>query len=79
EILESVHRLDAALMTGHLFEHPSNDLVERALRLGARQLVPRGDLITPDLVHKAHAEGLQVLTWTINEPEHMRLLIAAGV
>ena len=78
-ILDSVHRLDGTLMTGFLCEHPSNDLVERTVRAGARQLAPRGDLVTPALVDKAHQAGLQVVAWTINEPEQMRRLISAGV
>ncbi len=78
-ILDSVHHLDAAMMTGFLCEHPSNDLVERALRAGARQLAPRGDLVTSALVTRAHQAGLSVVTWAINEPEQMRRLIAAGV
>ena len=77
--LLSVNRLDQTMMTGYLCEHPSNDLVERSVRAGARQIAPRGDLVTPDLVKKAHEAGLQVVTWTINEPEQMRRLIAAGV
>jgi glycerophosphoryl diester phosphodiesterase len=77
--LESVLRLDQTLMTGYLCEHPSNDLVERTVRAGARQIVPRGDLVTPALVEKAHHAGLQVAAWTINEPDQMRRLIAAGV
>jgi glycerophosphoryl diester phosphodiesterase len=75
--LDSVYRLDETMMTGYLCEHPSNDLVERAVRAGARQLVPRGDLVTPSLVEKAHHAGLQVVAWTINEPDQMRRLIAA--
>ena len=77
--LDTVHSLDATMMTAFLCEHPSNDLVERAMRAGARQLAPRGDLVTSALVTKAHQAGLQVVTWTINEPEQMRRLIAAGV
>jgi glycerophosphoryl diester phosphodiesterase len=77
--LDAVHRLDSTLMTGLLCEHPSGDLVERTVRAGARQLVARGDLITPDVVEKAHHAGLQVVAWTINEPEQMRRLIATGV
>ena len=77
--LDSVHRLDGTMMTGFLCEHPSNDLIERAVRIGARQLAPRGDLITPALVDKAHHAGLQVVAWTINEPEQMHRLIDAGV
>ena len=77
--LLSVNRLDQTMMTGYLCEHPSNDLVERTVRAGARQLAARGDLVTPDLVKKAHHAGLQVVAWTINEPDQMRRLIAAGV
>jgi glycerophosphoryl diester phosphodiesterase len=77
--LDSVYRLDPTIMTGYLCEQLSDDLVERAVRLGARQIVPRGDLVTPALVEKAHHAGLQVAAWTINEPEQMRRLIAAGV
>jgi len=77
--LDSVHRLDATIMTGFLCEHPSSDLVERTVRAGARQLVARGDLITPADVEKAHRAGLQVVAWTINEPEQMRHLIATGL
>jgi glycerophosphoryl diester phosphodiesterase len=77
--LISVNRLDQTMMTGYLCEHPSGDLVERSVRAGARQIAPRGDLVTPDLVKRAHEAGLQVVTWTINEPDQMRRLIAAGV
>jgi glycerophosphoryl diester phosphodiesterase len=77
--LDSVHRLDATIMKGLLCEHPSNDLVERTVRAGARQLVARGDLITAADVEKAHRAGLQVVAWTINEPEQMRHLIATGL
>jgi glycerophosphoryl diester phosphodiesterase len=77
--IDSVHRLDSTMMTGFLCEHPSNDLVERTVRVGARQLVARGDLITRAVIEKAHHAGLQVVAWTINEMEQMRRLIAAGV
>jgi glycerophosphoryl diester phosphodiesterase len=77
--LDSVHRLDPTMMTGLLCEHPSNDLVERTVRAGARQLAAAGDLITPAVIEKAHHAGLQVVAWTINEPEQIRRLIAAGV
>src|ERR1700675_3122833 len=37
--LDSVHRMDSTMMTGLLCKPPSNDLVERTVRAGARQLV----------------------------------------
>jgi glycerophosphoryl diester phosphodiesterase len=77
--LDMVRRLDTTIMTGFLCEHPVGDLVERTVRAGARQLVARGDLITADMVKKAHHAGLQVVAWTINEIEQMQRLIAATV
>ncbi|HWX37785.1 MAG TPA: glycerophosphodiester phosphodiesterase family protein [Candidatus Sulfotelmatobacter sp.] len=77
--LDTVRRVDTTIMTGFLCEHPSGDLVERTVRAGARQLVARGDLITPEVVDKAHHAGLQVVAWTINEVEQMRRLLAIPV
>lgn len=77
--LDAVRRLDSTMMTGLLCEHPSGDLVERTVRAGARQLVARGDLITPEVVDKAHHAGLQVVAWTINEVQQMHRLLAIPV
>lgn len=35
--------------------------------------------LTDDAVHEAHALGLRVLPWTVNDPARMRTLIAWGV
>ncbi len=40
---------------------------------------PNGGAVTEDLVKKAHAIGLQVLPWTINNPPEMDKLIGWGV
>jgi len=77
--LESVHQIDETMMTGYLCEYPANDLVERAVRAGARQLAPRSDLVTSDLIAKAHRAGVQVVAWTVNDPEQMRRLVGLGV
>jgi glycerophosphoryl diester phosphodiesterase len=78
-MLEAVHRLAGTVMTGFLCDQPGGDIAERAVRIGARQLAPRGDLVNPELTKKARELGLQVVTWTINEQVQMRRLIAAGV
>jgi glycerophosphoryl diester phosphodiesterase len=77
--LATLRRLDPVVMTGLLFDKPLDDPVGRAVDTGARQLAPRGDLVTPQLVEQAHAAGLQVVTWTVNDPTEMRALLEAGV
>lgn len=80
--LETLRRLDPILMSGLLTDNVgvvAPDPVATALRVGARQVAPRADLVTPELIERAHGEGLQVVTWTANDPDHMRALIAAGV
>ena len=66
-------------MMGYLCDLPSNDLVERAVRVGARQIAPRADLVTATLVAKAHHAGLQIVAWTVNDPEQMHRLVEMGV
>jgi glycerophosphoryl diester phosphodiesterase len=78
-ILANVHRLDPTLMAGFLFDQTLENPAAMAVRAGARQLAPRADLVTPELLSAAHGQDLQVVTWTVNEPEHMRALADAGV
>lgn len=53
-----------------------------ALRLaqdaGATILHPHWALLTPDLVTSAHAAGLRLETWVVDEPEDMRRIVAMG-
>lgn len=78
-ILANVNRLDPTLMTGFLFDHLLENPIAAAQKAGARQLAPRANLVTAELVAQAHREDLQVVTWTVNDPDRMRALIAAGV
>ncbi len=40
---------------------------------------PHFDMIDADFCIRAHALGLKVLVWTVDVPEAMQILIAAGV
>ncbi len=65
--LDTVHRIDSTMMTGFLCEHPSNDLVERTVRAGARQLVACWRFYHSRCDRESlHRAGLQVVAWTIN-------------
>lgn len=77
--LLSLRRLDASLMLGLLAEESKPDLPKMALDCGARQVCPRFDLVTPQLVSEAHRADLQMVTWTVNDREKMRAAIDLGV
>ncbi|MFF7292490.1 glycerophosphodiester phosphodiesterase family protein [Microbacterium sp. NPDC008134] len=48
-----------------------------ALQIPERQGPVR--VLTPALLHAAHAHGVEVHVWTVNEPKEMRRLVALGV
>ncbi|RBP64713.1 glycerophosphoryl diester phosphodiesterase [Brevibacterium sanguinis] len=64
----------AALLSG-LPAHPPADLDALQLPLRVRGV----RVITPRLVARAHARGLLVHVWTVNDPADMRRLLAVGV
>lgn len=78
-ILAGVRKIEPTLMTGLLFEGHIPKPLDKAIEIGARQLVVRGDLVTPRLLKEARGHDLQVVCWTVNHPAHMRLLVQAGV
>ncbi|HTT32778.1 MAG TPA: glycerophosphodiester phosphodiesterase family protein [Methylomirabilota bacterium] len=74
-----LRQIEPTLMTGLLYDGRFEDPSEKAVEVGARQLIARGDLVTPALLERARKLDLQVVCWTVNHPAHMRLLIEAGV
>ncbi|MCL6482167.1 MAG: glycerophosphodiester phosphodiesterase [Firmicutes bacterium] len=79
QVLKAIHDLDPLLMTGLLEQHQAAGAVERALAVGARQLAPHWTLVSRELVQQAHAAGLVVVPWTVNDPAPMCTLLALGV
>jgi len=58
-------RLDSFAPRGHALQVPTHALGR--------------PLVTADFLRAAHARGLEVHVWTINEPDEMRRLLALGV
>ncbi|GGU93593.1 hypothetical protein GCM10010182_06540 [Actinomadura cremea] len=58
---------------------PSRDPVASAVAVGATALSPEHAITTPGLVDDAHAAGLPVAVWTVNEPEDMARFAKYGV
>jgi glycerophosphoryl diester phosphodiesterase len=77
--IESLRKLNDAVVTGILIEAPHPDPVEQAARCGAQQLCLREDLVTAEIVHRTHNAGLLAVAWTVNLPGRMRALLPTGV
>ncbi len=69
-------RLTGAVLIAHTAPVALRELV---LRADARIYCPSHDFVDEDLVREAHAAGIRVLPWTVNEPAQWRRLIDWGV
>jgi glycerophosphoryl diester phosphodiesterase len=78
-VLKRVHQLEPLVMSGFLYDERLPAAVATAVGAGARQLLPRADRVTRELVTDAHAHDLRVVAWTADAPEEMLKLISAGV
>lgn len=60
---------------------PRRSLERRLVALGFTPDIvgPDHRLVTPEVVQRAHAEGMRVVPWTVNAPNRMQALAAMGV
>jgi glycerophosphoryl diester phosphodiesterase len=81
DICDQVRALDATLPTGLLNAHGDSlqtDL-DRAESAGHVAINPWFGLVTKEFVDRAHALGIAVNVWTVDDPEQMRALADMGV
>jgi len=69
-------RARIALLLSRRFPHQA---LARAAAVGAEALNPEAALVTPELVSEAHAEGLAVYPFTVDDPGDMRRMLDWGV
>ncbi|HEX5360324.1 MAG TPA: glycerophosphodiester phosphodiesterase [Fluviicoccus sp.] len=80
DYLEGIRAAAPEIPRGVLFEQDcTGGMVETALALGCVSIGPHFSLCSRELVAQAHAAGLTVSTWTVNEPDDMRVLRDMGV
>lgn len=80
EGLLAMRRRCAGARLGLLWEkHDLSAAWEWARELRVVSIHPQWQLADGDLVERAHAMGIQVLVWTVNDIENMGRLVARGV
>ncbi len=79
--LEVLAEARPAIATGLLLARSmgSEGMVAAATRLGCRAIHPHADLADAGLVEEAHAAGLAVAVWTVNERSRLEAVARAGV
>ncbi|HEY8348030.1 MAG TPA: glycerophosphodiester phosphodiesterase [Symbiobacteriaceae bacterium] len=74
-----LHQMAPQLPLGMLYVCNLLDPVGMARAVGATALHPRFEWVTPELVQEAHAAGMQVYTWTVNDPAWIAQMKRCGV
>jgi glycerophosphoryl diester phosphodiesterase len=79
--LESAREASAAVRRAFIYSAaPARDaLIAAARSAGLWALHPNRSYVTPELVRDAHAAGLAVNVWTVNDPQEIAAIAALGV
>lgn len=72
-------KIEPRLFTGILYNQPLEDPIRRAKEMHANAIFPHRNLVTRNLVKKAQLSGIGLFTWTVNEIQEMKKLIACEV
>ena len=76
-VLDTAAEVPAGLLTLPGWDQQAS--VALAVERGLSALHPHHDAVTADLVAGAHQAGLEVNTWTVDDPERAVWLVSAGV
>ena len=76
--LEETRAYAPELSTGWLVADVTDAVIAQARALGVRQICPRANRVTPELVRRLHTEGFVVRAWGVASEDLMRLVVQAG-
>ncbi len=77
--IEEAKRLEPRIITGLLFATLGEEREGSSYWKYLDLILPRYDLVNKDLIERAHSLGLEVIAWTVDEPEEIRRLASLGV
>jgi glycerophosphoryl diester phosphodiesterase len=75
DALDAARAVAPGLPRGWIVQSPWDGDLAPLAALEAVSLHLQHDLITPELVRRAHAEGYRVLAWTVNEADRAQVLL----
>ncbi|WP_166024159.1 glycerophosphodiester phosphodiesterase [Streptomyces chilikensis] len=79
EAIEEIARLVPGVRTALVAGRYDAEIVERAVRAGARTMSLNIRRLTLETMERARRAELRVLAWTVNTPEQLRLAYAFGL
>ena len=77
--LEMAKSIDPTLTIATLFHSPFALIVERAIAIGASEIALHHRLVNEPLVQKARLAGLEVVTWTVDDPAWVKRAQQIGI
>jgi glycerophosphoryl diester phosphodiesterase len=77
--LEEMRACAPELPMGWLVREVNDSIIAQAHAIGVTQLCPRADTVTPELVHRLHAEGFVARAWGVSTEELMQRAVEAGI
>jgi glycerophosphoryl diester phosphodiesterase len=77
EVVTRLHTLDDSLPLGFICDR--DDAMRLWRLLPVKMLLPRHDLVRPQLIADVHRSGRQIMTWTVNSPRRMQELADWGI
>ncbi len=79
QALKRIHEIAPDMELGMLFDDNPVDPIAMARACGATALHPYFQWVSPQMLAAAHAAGMKVNVWTVNEPQFIVLLKQIGV
>ena len=79
DYLKNVKLLDEQIPVGLLTDRVDDEILSELRGIGAEQICPKAELLTPDLVHSLHDAGLSVRAWGVRDETLMQLALECGV
>lgn len=81
ESVDRMHAVDPSLPCAWLFFQMTDPMavVDRAVAHAMAAIHPYDTLVDPAMVRRAHAAGLEINVWTVDDPERMAALVEMGV